>query len=74
RSAPAAPNVWHHARILVHGLHLEHWLDGEKIIDVDLDSPAAAASFAQSKRTESKVTLRRLKKDFNPDSLRAVAP
>ncbi|MFN9892832.1 MAG: DUF1080 domain-containing protein [Acidobacteriota bacterium] len=69
RSAPAAPNVWHHARILVHGLHLEHWLDGEKIIDVDLDSPAAAASFAQSKRTESKVTLRRQARRHSPLAL-----
>ncbi|MCA2966886.1 MAG: DUF1080 domain-containing protein [Acidobacteriaceae bacterium] len=69
RAAPAAPNVWHHARILVHGLHVEHWLDGEKLIDVDLDSPAAAASFAQSKRTESKVTLRRQARRDSPLAL-----
>lgn len=69
RTAPAAPNVWHHSRIIAHGLHIEHWLDGEKVIDVDLDSPAAEASFALSQRTESKVTLRRQARRLSPIAL-----
>ena len=69
RSAPSGPNVWHHSRIVAHGLHIEHWLDGEKVVDVDLDSPAAEASFAESKRTESKVTLRRQARRDSPIAL-----
>jgi len=69
RTSPAAPNLWHHSRIIAHGLHIEHWLDGEKVIDVDLDSPAAEASFALSQRAESKVTLRRQARRLSPIAL-----
>lgn len=69
RTAPAAPNVWHHSRIIAHGLHIEHWLDGEKVIGVDLDSPAAEASFALSQRAESKVLLRRQARRLSPIAL-----
>jgi hypothetical protein len=30
---------WNHTRIVVRGWHIEHWLNGEKIVDVDLASP-----------------------------------
>lgn len=69
RSRPAQPNVWHHSRILAQGLHIEHWLDGEKVIDIDLASQAAEASFALSNRQESKVTLRRQARRDSPIAL-----
>ncbi|MFO0339999.1 MAG: DUF1080 domain-containing protein, partial [Acidobacteriota bacterium] len=46
----AAAEVWHRGRIVVRGLHVEHWLDGERVVNVDLDSAEAEASFQQSKR------------------------
>ncbi len=58
KSKPARPNQWHKSRILVQGLHVEHWLDGEKVIHLDLDSPEAAASFEQSPR-QSRHALRK---------------
>lgn len=37
------------SRILVHGNHIEHWLNGVKVIDCDLDSPEVQAAVAKSK-------------------------
>jgi len=68
KSRPALPNVWHQSRILVRGLHLEHWLDGEKVVDTNFDSPAAAASFNLSKR-ESRHMLRKQEKRQSPIAL-----
>lgn len=68
KRAPAQAGVWHQSRILASGLHIEHWLDGEKVIDTDLDSPAAAASFAVSKRN-SKELLRQQERRSSPIAL-----
>lgn len=40
---------WNSARIRVRGWHVEHWLNGEKVVDVDLESPAGKALIAASK-------------------------
>lgn len=40
---------WNSARIRVQGWHVEHWLNGEKVVDVDLESPAGKALMAASK-------------------------
>jgi hypothetical protein len=40
---------WNHTRIVVRGWHIEHWLNGEKIVDVDLASPEGAALRTHSK-------------------------
>jgi hypothetical protein len=40
---------WNHTRIVVRGWHIEHWLNGEKIVDVDLASPEGAALRMHSK-------------------------
>jgi 3-keto-disaccharide hydrolase len=36
-------------RILVNGLHVEHWLNGEKVIEYELESEALKAAKAKSK-------------------------
>ncbi len=36
-------------RILVDGNHVEHWLNGKKLIEYELDSPALKAGMAKSK-------------------------
>jgi Domain of Unknown Function (DUF1080) len=41
--------VWNETRIIVRGWHIEHWLNGVKIVDVDLASPQGRALVAQSK-------------------------
>jgi hypothetical protein len=33
---------WNQARIVVKGSHVEHWLNGEKVLDADLKSPEIA--------------------------------
>jgi hypothetical protein len=40
---------WNHTRIVVRGWHIEHWLNGEKIVDVDLASPEGVALKMRSK-------------------------
>jgi 3-keto-disaccharide hydrolase len=40
---------WNHTRIVVRGWHIEHWLNGEKIVDVDLSGPEGQALKMHSK-------------------------
>lgn len=50
KSRPAAANVWHTGRIVVKGLHFEHWLDGEKVAEGDFQSDEMRDSYRVSKR------------------------
>lgn len=58
KKVPALAKIWHQSRIVARGLHVEHWLDGAKVVDVDLDSEAAEKSFEGSKR-QSRFMLRK---------------
>lgn len=44
-----AVGEWNQSRVVARGSRLEHWLNGEKIVDVDLDSPEWRAALAGSK-------------------------
>lgn len=68
KRAPAQADLWHQSRIIARGLHIEHWLDGEKVVDTELDSPTAAESFAISKRG-SKDMLRKQERRTSPIAL-----
>jgi hypothetical protein len=68
KSRAAVAEIWHQGRIVVRGLHVEHWLDGERVVSVDLDSAEAEASFQESKR-ESRHMLRRQEKRVSPIAL-----
>jgi hypothetical protein len=41
--------TWNETRIVVRGWHIEHWLNGQKIVDTDLSTPAGRALIAGSK-------------------------
>jgi lysophospholipase L1-like esterase/type 1 glutamine amidotransferase len=43
------PGEWNHARVLCRGKHIEHWLNGWKVVDVDLDSAAYKEAHDKSK-------------------------
>jgi hypothetical protein len=43
---------WNSARILVQGNHVEHWLNGQKIVDYELGSPDWQQRVAKSKFNE----------------------
>jgi type 1 glutamine amidotransferase len=40
---------WNSARILCRGRHIEHWLNGIKVVDINLDSDDFKAALAKSK-------------------------
>lgn len=49
---PLPVEQWHTARILVRGSHVEHWLDGVKVLDADLESEALRRAFAAPTRED----------------------
>jgi len=40
---------WNHSRVVFNGTHGEHWLNGVKVVEYDLASPAMDAALAASK-------------------------
>jgi dienelactone hydrolase len=49
---PLPVEQWHTARVLVSGSHVEHWLDGVKVLDTNLDSEALRATMAAQTRED----------------------
>ena len=41
--------TWNHSRVLVRGNHGEHWLNGVKVVEYELGTPAFDSAFAASK-------------------------
>jgi hypothetical protein len=50
---PAKPlkpvGEWNHSRVLLKGNHVEHWLNGKKVLEYELGSPELMAAIANSK-------------------------
>ena len=46
---PPRINDWNQSRILVQGEHVEHWLNGVKVLEYELGSPMVLAAVAKSK-------------------------
>jgi len=50
---PAKPlkpvGEWNHSRVLLKGNHVEHWLNGKKVLQYELGSPELKAAIAESK-------------------------
>ena len=40
---------WNHSRVVFNGMHGEHWLNGVKVVEYELGSPAMQAALAASK-------------------------
>lgn len=40
---------WNHSRILVNGNHVEHWLNGQKVVEYECGSPAVLEQVKQTK-------------------------
>ncbi|MBL9137239.1 MAG: DUF1080 domain-containing protein [Verrucomicrobiales bacterium] len=46
---PRPPGEWNQSRIVVRKSKVEHWLNGEKVLTYDLESPEVKAAIAASK-------------------------
>lgn len=66
---PTKPDIWHRSRIVADGLHIEHWLDGDRVVDIRLDAPEVQASFAQSRRKGSSPVLAKHERRESPIAL-----
>jgi hypothetical protein len=55
-SAKAAhpPGEWNQARLVVQGRHVEHWLNGKRIVQFEIGSPEMKALIAKSKYKDIK--------------------
>jgi hypothetical protein len=49
---PLPVEQWHTARIVVRGSHVEHWLEGVKVLDADLESDALRGAVAGQARAD----------------------
>lgn len=47
-----AANEWNHTRIVVRGAHVEHWMNGRKLLEYELGSPDWEARVKASKFSE----------------------
>jgi hypothetical protein len=43
------PGTWNESRIVIRGPHVEHWLNGDKVLAYELGSPEVQAAIAKSK-------------------------
>jgi hypothetical protein len=43
------PEVWNSSRIIAKGNHVEHWFNGQKVLEFELDSPEVKAGLEKSK-------------------------
>jgi hypothetical protein len=48
-SASKPPGEWNLSRVLVQGNHVEHWLNGKKVLEYELGSPEVLAAVQKSK-------------------------
>jgi hypothetical protein len=61
KAAAKPAGEWNTARLLVRGKHVEHWLNGEKVVDTTLDSPEVRA--AVESRWKKAPSIERLLKE-----------
>src|SRR4029434_3037581 len=69
KTGPAKASVWHSGRIVVRGLHIEHWLDSSTVVDISLDSLEVQEAFRQSSRRGSSPVLARHERRDSPLAL-----
>ncbi|MBM3727226.1 MAG: DUF1080 domain-containing protein [Acidobacteria bacterium] len=46
------PDTWHGAKIRVSGRRIEHWLNGARVMEADLESPALRAAMERETRPD----------------------
>ena len=49
KAHPKSPGEWNQSRVIIQGNHVEHWLNGEKVLQYELGSAEVKAGVAKSK-------------------------
>lgn len=49
-----APGEWNRSKVVAKGKQLEHWLNGQKVLELEIDSDEWKAAFAKSKFAKTK--------------------
>jgi hypothetical protein len=49
---PLPPNEWHRARVVVRGQHIEHWLNGVRVLSTELTAPSLRDAVARQARPD----------------------
>lgn len=53
KNLPATPaDHWHRAKIVVNGRQIEHWINGVKVLEADLESPELRAAMTAQTRAD----------------------
>lgn len=69
KSVPAAAEKVHQGRIVLNGMHFEHWLDGQKAVEGELNDPSFFADNHASRRSEIVAALKAHREMVSPIAL-----
>jgi hypothetical protein len=69
KAHPAVAEKIHQGRIVLKGMHFEHWLDGEKVVEGELNDPAFFADNHEARRSEIVAALKEHRETVSPIAL-----
>ncbi len=69
KAGPAVAEKIHQGRIVLKGMHFEHWLDGAKVVEGELNDPSFFADNHEPRRSEIVAALKEQREMVSPIAL-----